>query len=150
MSACMEAGFEMDAYVWLYFAETPPAAQMTKAIATCHGYPIRRLWIDCEDTSIHGIEQMVTLIGEALDACWEAEISAGIYTRRAWWRRWTGDTMAYRSVPLWDCQPDRIADLGQFEPYGGWQRREMKQYEFDLVLGSGSVDLNVYWGLRSE
>lgn len=145
MAACQEAGLELEGYVWLYwFRDLPSAVQIREALATCDGYPVRRLWLDCEGDTVLDPHEMVAVIAEAVMTCEDAGMLTGQYTRREWWRRVTDDSRDFAHLPLWDCELGD-PELGGFVAYGGWPKRAMRQYEFDVPLGGGPrVDLNVY------
>lgn len=145
MAVCAEAGFELEAYLWLYwFRDLSPVVQVEQALTVCSGYPVKRLWLDCEDATVLEPAEIVARIGEAVIACEEAGMPVGCYTRRAWWQQWTADSREFAHLPLWDCELGD-PELGGFVSYGGWSKQAMRQYEFDVPLAGGPmVDLNVY------
>jgi hypothetical protein len=143
------AGIPTDAYVYLYFSDDP-VAQVEAALATCAGYPVGRLWLDCEDEAASALNEEATVdfIQRASDACIN-RMWTGIYTRKNWWEYQTGNSARFAAWPLWYATNDRLGDLS-FYPFGGWTMPFMEQYAFDVVVCGVNTDLNVYREVTPE
>lgn len=138
-----QARLARHAYLWLYFMSSlPPEEQMALALAVCHGFGVQRLWLDCEDASPWDAPQTVDWIRRAVMAA--GDMPVGIYSRLGWWVRATGDSRLFAHLPLWDADPDGVMRIDSFMPYGGWQKRAVKQTHFNTELGGVNVNLNVY------
>jgi hypothetical protein len=149
VQACVAAGFSVDAYVWLWFDLDP--GDISRKLALLDGLPIRKLWLDVEDTAAVKYTQTATegSVGVALALCDERLPDTGIYTGRWFWTdpRYMANTTAFADRELWDANYDDVADaaLG-FVPYGGWtvDQVRIKQFRGTTTLGGlGGLDLNV-------
>jgi hypothetical protein len=136
--------FSVDLYVWLHWPngiwdiKTPIADQVRESIAFLEeldtgwpALPVKRLWIDVEETLPSGQSQAQTIgyIQEAVDAC--GSFPCGIYTRRQRWLDFTGDTTAFSDLPLWYALYDQNLDFNDWYyqgPFGGWTEPAGKQY----------------------
>jgi hypothetical protein len=145
LEAALAGGMSIAAYVYLYWAYDI-AAQVQAARETVAGYPIERLWLDCEDEAAgRGPDEIVRLIGQAVAAC--GETPHGIYTGRWWWVPHTGNSTAFARLPLWHAEytasPGLAPGFDDFRAYGGWTRPVMWQYQGTTWLCGVSVDLNL-------
>ena len=140
--AAVAAGLETEAYVYLRF-DRDPAQQVEAALAVLAGLPAGRLWLDCEDDTASALTEQETIyfIANAYTAC---RLPSGIYTRRDWWERQTGDTHDFAGLPLWNATNDGAGDLSFPQPYGGWTAVAMEQFAFDRDVAGFNADLNVY------
>ncbi len=150
VTACAAAGLQVDAYVWLWFDQDDIASKL----ALLDGLPIRRLWLDVEDTAAQRYNQADTeaRITTALRRCddWQlargVAMATGIYTGRWYWTdaRYLANSTTFSNSDLWDASYDGQITLEGFAPYGGWTSRAMHQYAGTSTLGGvGNVDLNV-------
>jgi len=145
LATTLAGGMSADAYVFLYW-HLPPAAQVQAALAAIAGFPVGRLWLDCED-AVEGRapEQVVGLIGEAVAAC--GDLPCGVYTGRWWWLPSTGDSAAFSHLPLWHAEwtsgPDVLPSFDAFRLYGGWSRPAIWQFQGTTQLCGVDVDLNL-------
>lgn len=143
--ALLDAGIEVQAYVYLWLAEDT-AAQVRAAVQRLAPWQgrIARLWLDVEDTSApaQSPPQRVQAVRAAVAAC--GPFAPGIYTGAWWWRPHTADTHAFAQLPLWVAQYDGERNL-DFSPFGGWTRAAMKQYAGSATFaGVPHVDLDWY------
>jgi hypothetical protein len=142
LEVAVQGGMTVDAYVYLYW-RYDVGEQVRAALETVAGYPVGRLWLDCEDaTGSRTPEEMVALIGEAVAAC-----ACGIYTGRWWWVPSTGNSSAFSHLPLWHAEytsgPQVEPDFDGFRAYGGWKRPFMWQFQGTTYLCGAGVDLNL-------
>ena len=119
---------------------------MRRALDTLGGFPIERLWLDCEEaTAGFSPQQIVAEIEAGLAAC--APLPSGIYTGRWWWPASTGNSSRFAGVPLWHAEympsPNTLPDFAAFKPYGGWTRPAMWQFQGTTSVCGVSVDRNV-------
>jgi len=130
----------VDAYVYLYFAGD--AGQQTgQAIRTLDGIPIRRWWLDAEDTDSPALspsdrERFLVQCTAAM-----AGLPVGIYTARWWWPSNMADSPRFGDLPLWNSWYDGDPDTDGL-PYGGWAESAVEQYEGTTDVAGQSVDLN--------
>lgn len=137
-------GLGVEAYVYLYWAYNVPA-QVRLALDTIRGFPVKRLWIDCEaDASAYGPERSVerasaleALIRQAVRAC--GDFPCGIYTGYWWWGPNMLGCDEFTNLPLWvalyNGQP-RLDNCPDLLP--GW-KPTMKQYTNTTSLCDVSV-----------
>lgn len=145
LAAATAGGMTVDAYCFLYW-DVSPASQVQAALAAVTGFPVRCLWLDCEDaTEGRAPETMVGLIAAAVAAC--GDFPCGIYTGRWWWVPATGDSTAFAHLPLWHAEwtagPEVLPDFAAFRPYGGWTRPAMWQFQGTTQLCGFGVDLDL-------
>lgn len=148
--ACIDAGFTVDAYVWLWFGAS--IDDIHHKLSLIDGLAIRQLWLDVEDTAAITYDQATceAKVAEALavlDAYGTITNQVGVYSGRWFWldRRYMGNTTAFADRELWDANYDDVADaaLG-FVPYGGWTSARIKQFRGSIAVGGiGGLDLNV-------
>lgn len=142
--ALLDTGIEVEAYVYLWFAQDP-VEQVRTGLAVIAPWRERigRLWIDVEDeTGNLDAAGRIAHVRAAVAAC--GRMPAGIYTAAWFWRPRMEDTAAFAALPLWAAQYDGRADL-EVTPFGGWAGAAMKQYAGDTSIGGlAPVDLNWY------
>lgn len=138
-------GLEAEAYVYMTFDGRTPESQIQQAHSVLNGTGIRRLWIDLEDgrASHYSVQDTVFFIANALAEAQRLGFEFGIYTRRDWWMRQTGNSTQFRGILLWDATNDHVPDLS-FNPYGGWEQSYMEQHAFDQPVAGVNCDLNTY------
>ena len=142
LRTALAAGLEVEAYVYLTLRAD--VAQLVRAAReTVDGFPVRRLWLDAEDTT-SGLPPaaVVERLQRARDAC--GDMPAGIYTGGWWWTPYTAGSRAFSDLPLWTAQYDGRRRLDTVRPYGGWTRPAMKQYAQNTTRCGVLVDLNWY------
>ena len=103
--------------------------------AMSFGLPV---WVDCEWQALLSPADTAARIKAAVDHL--GSYLAGIYTGRWWWVPSTGDSQAFRDLPLWHAEyrPDPFAS---FTHYGGWGEPTIWQYSDQGILGL-NCDLN--------
>jgi len=144
LETAVAGGMSVDAYVYLYW-RFDVAGQVAAALETVRGYPVERLWLDCEDAA-GGLAPaaIVGRIGTAVAAC--GAFPHGIYTGRWWWEPTTGASRAFSHLPLWHAEYPVVSepppDFAGFRAYGGWSRPAMWQYRGTTQLCGVGVDLN--------
>lgn len=145
MQACLDAGFNVEAYAWVSFKNDWQVV-LDRALAAVAGLPVKRLWLDCEEEPMSGWDApsvatqtaVVARIDRAFKyvAAARPDLALGIYTGAWWWRPGTGDYTGFASYPLWSA--DYRAPTGAPSLYGGWQSVAVWQFA-DKLAGS---DLN--------
>ena len=138
----LEAGAEVDGYIYYYFAEDA-AARTHRLLGNLQGRGINFLWLDWEDDETWlSPADTVAYIHRAQDSC-IGIVYTGHYTRREWWIRRTEDSQDFAGQWLWDATNDETPDMS-YNPYGGF-KLYMEQFWFDvMILPDTPVDLNVY------
>jgi hypothetical protein len=131
-----DAVMPADAYVFFWFEAD--AGHVDRALTLLDGFPVRRVWLDLEDTAAQRFDQATTeaKVADALQRCdaWSQGRglpTAGIYTGHWYWADplYTGNTQAFADRLLWDSHYDFIADASQgFRAYGGWTECVIKQH----------------------
>jgi len=143
-STAKRHGLEVQAYVYLYWSGDV-RGQVLRAcneVADLADF----MWLDAEDDPLgKAPSTIIFLIHEAVSAC---SLEAGIYTRRDWWRRYTGRSEEFKSMPLWDAYYDAVPSYAYWTPYGGWEKPAMKQYGGTQEVCGQSVDVNYYEEVR--
>ncbi|HXH23511.1 MAG TPA: GH25 family lysozyme [Dehalococcoidia bacterium] len=144
VAAAVEAGFEVQAYVYLYWSRDT-AAEVGRALEALDDLPVSRVWLDCEDAAA-GLSpaEVVARIEAAARAGGETPL--GIYTGRWWWPPATGDSTAFGHLPLWHAEYtgsiEAPPSADSFRPYGGWRRPAIWQFRGTTRVCGFSVDLN--------
>lgn len=139
-------GIALDAYLYLWYAQS--ASDWKRQLALLDGFPIRRLWIDVEDTSAgFNPTQRIAKVAAALAVCdvYPTRLGiTGVYTGSWHWIPALANTTAFSDRPWWPSQYDYDPDTAHVTTYGGWHNAAIKQYAgtsiFDDVSG---VDLDV-------
>jgi hypothetical protein len=89
----------------------------------------------------------VQRIAEAVAEVRAVGLKPAIYTTGRYWNPITGDSTAFKDIPLWRTQDDGIPDPAiPGAPFGGWGTRAAKQYRIDTSIASfpaSDVDLDV-------
>lgn len=145
-------GLELGIYVYLFWGVSPwgqtPMQRVMAALQMCEGYPVKRVWLDCEDTTHPYQERQLQ---ECVDLAESRGMPQGIYTAPWWWIPQTGNSQKFSYLPLWHAgyvKENPYTDLtlrapwDSFEPYGGWTRPLIWQIQNTSTLCGHSVDLN--------
>lgn len=151
LQACAQFGMAVDAYLWLWTHSDARADMARKLrIVDDSGVPIRKVWMDIEDTAASTPDYRIQQAREALrviDAWCAARgvPGAGVYSAKWYWPTYMGNTREFGSRELWDADYDGVPDNEHgWSPYGGFVSRRIKQYAGTSTLaGQGGIDLNV-------
>lgn len=144
---CLAAELVVDAYIFLWFDLT--SSDIAAKLGLLTGYPVRRVWLDVEDSAASKYSQADTeaKIQSALDLCDGLNGGkTGIYTGRWWWTdpNYMANSTTFGDRDLWDSQYDGIPDISGFQPYGGWSQRAIKQFVGSTSFaGISGIDMNV-------
>ena len=146
-------GFEMEAYVYVWFSGGEQFVRDRDAWACRElaAFPtVSMLWLDCEQSPEddppfdHVNEPTTDIIRAAVDVVTRAGYRTGIYTARWWWEPGTDNSTAFSHLPLWSANYDLDPDRDPAN-YGGWGVPDMEQYQHDVTLaGVPNIGLNVY------
>jgi hypothetical protein len=137
-------GVALDVYFYNWFGRRDGYLSDFADLVT--DYPLRRVWLDVEDTSasqsfqdrINNVYSNLARLDDIFD------LQTGMYTGRWFWRPYMGDTYAFSDRSLWDANYDHIADPNAFSSYGGWTECAIKQFIGTSTLsGVGNIDQNV-------
>ena len=150
VEACWDAEIACDVYLYLWTLSNVEE-NMREKLALLNGieHKVRKVWLDCEDTTSATYDQRMSAIRRALAVVdgWcmaHDKPLPGIYTGAWWWVGYVHDTDEFSELPLWDATYDGIDDASVFVPYGGWTECRIKQYVGSSELaGQGEIDLNV-------
>ncbi len=93
----------------------------------------------------------VQRIREAVTAIKRAGLPPVIYAKDRDWNRLTGNSDAFKHIPLWDTRwngdTSLEMELGEaWQSYGGWEKRAGKQYLGDMLYPIG-MGLPVDWDM---
>ena len=145
LKAASSAGMEVEAYIYLYFAQSVQA-RVSACLAAIEGFGVRRVWVDCEDErhtlNAQSLAQRVRL---ARDAVVAGGYETGIYTAAWWWNKWMPGVTEFSTLPLWDAFWDKDDDLDPVK-YGGWKVPAMSQHTNDTTFAGVWCDINSYEG----
>lgn len=148
LGALKDGGIPAEVYVYLYWGQDT-AKRVKDAITMVGDFDVPRLWLDAEDaTTGFTPETILERLKAAEEAC---DRPCGIYTGAWWWKPYTRNSTAFKHLPLWHAgytSSGSVADLRPpsfeaFDPYGGWSRPLMWQYQGTTMLCGHSVDMNV-------
>ncbi len=127
------AGLRLCLYEWASFPLVLTAGTIIAATR-----PIERMFLDCEEDTILTPEQVVADLSSLVPA------TMGIYTRKDWWERFTGNSDCCKDLPLWYAHYDGIENFDDFVPFGGWAKPFMKQYAENQTVAGILCDLNLF------
>ncbi len=93
-------------------------------------------------------QQAVARIAEAVEEAQGAGLRAVIYTKKSYWKRVTGNTLAFSAIPLWWTQvgPASLNDPDLNSPswtFGGWTNYVGKQCVLDTTLTASAIPVDV-------
>ena len=139
LASALANGASVGGYVWLYHG-VPVANQVADALSLAAeaGVTLPILWIDVEPYTDGGLPT-VAEIREALAACAQHGMRAGIYTDAWVWQR-LGHPQ-FPGVPLWYAHYTGVPDLSA--PGFGAMRVVGHQYDHKAPDGS-PLDVNVF------
>ncbi len=150
IETCATAGMPTDAYLYLW-TRGDQRADMLSKLHLLDGLEqhVDRLWLDVEDTAAATILARLTSIRVALAVldAWSTHHGKprpGIYAARWHWTAYLGNTPLYGDRLLWAADYDDVDDPSVFQPFGGWDKCQIKQYKGTSALaGVSGVDLDV-------
>jgi GH25 family lysozyme M1 (1,4-beta-N-acetylmuramidase) len=124
LQAAVDAGLEVQGYIWCFPGDTE--SSLTGRLSMFDGFAITQLWLDVEQAGVS-----VQDVNRALAIC-DAHIGkkTHIYTGKWFFDQqgWSGQAL-WSDRLLWDAHYDGNPDPdANFQPYGGWDRCEIKQY----------------------
>lgn len=143
----MNAGLEVEAYVWLVWDNADPGARLSWYLDLVQQCPwVRRVWLDCEQTDgWQDAASTVSLIAQAREQVKARGLEVGIYTGAWWWQPYTDNEGGFWDLPLWLADYDYRPTLESAHlPLGGWTSLHRKQYTDKGTKGGiYPLDLNV-------
>jgi N-acetylmuramoyl-L-alanine amidase-like protein len=160
VAALQGAGLELQAYVGriadgISGPDITSRPQATRDCITRAAGRVSRIWQAQEEGSYFGTDFDAVQLRQALQLQAEADIPAGIYTRKNFWESATGNTSEFSHLPLWDARylpagspwPTRLDGAGTsrpFLPHGGWSTCASWQWHNTTEVCGHSVDLNIH------
>ncbi len=136
----IEAGLEVDFYHFLYFDGLDG-----QRLQYAHQWPKPRImWLDCEYEDKASVGYVITAIDNARITFLKDGIAVGVYTRKDWWEGHAYNSEALTNSALWYAHYDGIENFDDFQPFGGWDKPSMKQYQGDAHVAGILCDLNCY------
>lgn len=145
LHVAVAGGMTVDAYVYLHWS-SDTAVQVHNALATIHGYPVGRLWLDIEDApGGRSAADLAARIHKAIDAC--GTFPNGLYAASWWWTPYMHNSTAFAHKPLWYARYDHVASLSTWpsQKFGGWVAPVGKQYADGPHLHGVNVDYDVMY-----
>ncbi len=132
-------------YDWAYPEEDSASAMAQVSIATFPGLYAHFLDVEQVYTAYPGPTAYGDWIYNYFVAL-PSSMKAGIYTGEWYWTHsyiLDNDTSFSIDLPLWNADPDGVADITVFPTeYGGWTKQTIKQYGTG-VFGGATLDVNV-------
>lgn len=153
----MTGGIEIQAYVFLYDQWRDFSDQVEEAKRRYAGFPVTKLWLDCEFATTAPPDVAVARIQNAVDYCERKGINYGIYTGSWWWVPMTDDTHDFAHVDLWysyypmPFRPPCYSPVTYEESvvtFGGWTLFQMWQYRGTTLFCGVTVDFNYFREVR--
>ena len=149
IQAFLDGGLEVEAYGWVSF-EATWQQPLDRALALIQNYPIKRFWLDCEGPT-HGASDgaVVARINAAVGYVQtkRPDLVVGIYTGCWWWNPNTGDSDAFKQLPLWIASYVTDATnppLDETPPLcGGWTQAAVWQYAGTVQTCGLNTDRNI-------
>lgn len=149
LEGARKAGMMTAIYIWLppdTTTKTELLIQAAKDAAGSEYQHVKFVAMDIEDAQLrllHPLDPKARLF-DAISHIKDKPVI--IYTSRYMWSKVIGDVTGFEQYcALWDARYDKLADLdANWEPYGGWKERAIKQYQGTTTVAGGiSADLNV-------
>ncbi|CAG9314783.1 unnamed protein product [Blepharisma stoltei] len=133
-------------YMFPCFPCGNPAKQAQDLVTALKGQTYDSIWIDVEtyqwSSNVQANQAFITTLANTLKSLGQ---SVGIYTSRAEWStivglNWSGVSWA----GLWYYHYDNQQNFMDFQPFGGWEMADMKQYH-GLTKSTCGIYVNSDW-----
>lgn len=147
-------GLELQAYVYLYdYGYYAFDAQVREAHRRIQGFPVTKLYLDCEFATTAPPDVVVERIWLAVNTAAQFATPFAIYTGRWWWEPMTDNSAEFADygVGLWhshyfDFGPNHRSNLRPIPAgYGGWVFCNMWQYRGSTIFCDVNVDYNYFY-----
>jgi len=104
------------------------------------------IWLDIEGTQYWYADHAtnIAFLQSLASGLNSAGVNWGVYTSASQWSPITGGWTGFNNKPLWYAHYDGSPSFGDFSPFGGWSRPNIKQYAGDTTKCGVGVDLNWY------
>lgn len=102
------------------------------------------LWFDIEGDWGGNITANRQLLLGLINQANIMSVTWGIYTSKLQWTSIMADTADFGAPALWYAHYDNDPSFGDFEPFGGWSKPSIKQFQGDATVCGASVDRNFY------
>lgn len=139
---------EIQAYVFLYDQWRDFADQVEEAVRRYAGFPVTKLWLDCEFATTAPPDVVVARIQNAVDYCKRKGINYGIYSANWWWQPMTDNSKEFSHIDLWNSRyydlPPCHTIMSMAPGYGGWKVCQMWQYRGTTEFCGVTVDFNYF------
>jgi hypothetical protein len=127
LEQALDFGATVSGYVWCYW-NLDPNMHTHGALSVAEGFPIKRVWFDCEDDSGADQARVELWLATGVQVAADDQLPSGIYTGQFWWQDFAGNTDAFNDLPLWLARYDDIATLDFPHKFGGWTQLAGKQW----------------------
>jgi len=123
-----------------------PAGQVQALVSAMSGVPYGMIWLDIERYQWSGnLGANQNFISSMLSELTSLGQHPGVYTNYYNWEAIVGLNWGGASgYPLWYAHYDGSPNFGDFVPFGGWSKPNIKQYAGDKTLCATGVDMNWY------
>ncbi len=125
------SGVKLQVYIYVPSKAVPGYLKVVDQVMI--DYAIKTVWVDVEESDVNQNQALAWLTENTT-------YQVGVYTSAYMWSRWMNNTTRWSKLPLWYARYDDKQDMNDFEPFAGWTRPVMKQYNAD----NPRFDLNVY------
>lgn len=106
---------------------------------------IGMVWLDIEGTQYWSTQANNRAFYQGLlAAARSVGAKIGVYSSASQWGPIMGASYNGGGFPLWYAHYDNWPSFGDFKSFGGWSTPSIKQYQGDVTVCGGGVDLNVY------
>ena len=103
------------------------------------------LWFDIEGTQYWGSQSANNaFIKGLLEEARNLHLHVGMYTSASQWDPITGGATYASGYPLWYAHYDGSRSFGDFRPFGGWSKPNIKQFRGDASVCGAGIDENWY------
>eukprot|EP00118_Oscarella_pearsei_P000054 m.4085 g.4085 ORF g.4085 m.4085 type:complete len:239 (+) comp10183_c0_seq1:76-792(+) len=143
------AGFShVDAYLFPCYRCGDPAGQASETASYLKNQGTRygTLWLDIESNDWSSEESLNQKFFKTMYESAEIHkpLAVGVYTSKYQWSSIMGDYSGGKSAPLWYPHYDNDPSFSDFEPFGGWNKPAIKQYDGNALVCGVGIDKNYY------
>eukprot|EP00826_Nyctotherus_ovalis_P049775 TRINITY_DN6038_c0_g1_i1.p1 TRINITY_DN6038_c0_g1~~TRINITY_DN6038_c0_g1_i1.p1 ORF type:complete len:212 (+),score=53.18 TRINITY_DN6038_c0_g1_i1:339-974(+) len=145
VKAALAGGLDVDVYIYPCPRCRDPKQQVIRTVQALKGLNYKTIWLDVERQgwNLRIKEENRKFLKEMFMEATKHGKKVGIYTSSAEWSQIVGnDWTEGAKFPLWWARWDAKPTLKNFQPFAGWRRCIMKQYDHNKNLCGVNFDQN--------
>ncbi|XP_065831623.1 probable GH family 25 lysozyme 2 [Oscarella lobularis] len=137
----------VDAYLFPCYRCGDPAGQVSQTVDYLkeQGTRYGTLWLDIERNDWSSDKSLNQKFFKTMFDTARFHKATGVYTSQYQWGEIMGnDYTEGHSAPLWYPHYDNNPSFSDFEPFGGWSKPAIKQYDGNAFVCGAGIDKNYY------